>query len=129
MCCFSRHVESVSNTNIFARSSKESRQFLVYSMTMQSKEDLAMILPIPVPSGSPDDAVKFIDLKGYPDFFKDMFAGFPPPPAPKSVGRSKSVAVPERACRVKGASRIFFSWTVSRWTYAPCRSGLASFLV
>ena len=46
MCCFSRHVESVSNTNIFARSSSNGRQYLVYSMTIQSKEDLAMILPI-----------------------------------------------------------------------------------
>lgn len=90
MCCFSREVQSVSNTNIFARSSNAGRQFLAYSMTIQAKEDLAMILPIPVPSGSPDDAVKFIDLKGYPDFFKDMFTGFPPPPAPKSVGRSRA---------------------------------------
>lgn len=90
MCCFSRHVESVSNTNIFARSSKEGRQFLVYSMTIESKEDLAMILPIPVPSGSPDDAVKFIDLKGYRNFFKDMLAGFPVPPPPAPAGRSKS---------------------------------------
>jgi hypothetical protein len=89
MCCFSRHVESVSNTNIFARSSKDGRQYLVYSMALRSEEDLAMILPIPVPSGSPDDAVKFIDLKGYPDFFKDMLAGFPTP-APKSIARSRA---------------------------------------
>lgn len=45
MCCFSRHVELVSNTNIFARSSNQGRQFVVYSMSNQTKEDLAMILP------------------------------------------------------------------------------------
>jgi hypothetical protein len=79
MCCFSRHVELVSNTNIFARSSKEGRQFIVYSMSIQTKEDLAMILPIPTPSGSPDDAVRFINLKGYATFFADMPGGFPQP--------------------------------------------------
>jgi hypothetical protein len=77
MCCFSRPVELVSNTNIFARSSKEGRQFLVYSMNIQMKEDLAMILPIPVPGGSPDDAMRFINLKGYAAFFDDMRLGFP----------------------------------------------------
>lgn len=79
MCCFSRRVELVSNTNIFARSSKQGRQFVVYSMSIQTKEDLAMILPIPVPKGSPDDALRFINLKGYPTFFDDMPKGFPQP--------------------------------------------------
>lgn len=77
MCCFSQSVESVSNTRIFARGSKKGRQFLVYSMTLSSKEDLAMILPIPVPKNSKEDAVKFINLEKYPDFFKDLWAGFP----------------------------------------------------
>jgi hypothetical protein len=77
MCCFSRPVESVSATKIFARSSKDGRQFIVYSMSIQTKEDLAMILPIPVPKGSPDDAVRFINLKDYATFFDDMAGGFP----------------------------------------------------
>jgi hypothetical protein len=79
MCCFSRSVELVSNTNIFARGSKAGRQFVVYSMSIQTKEDLAMILPIPTPSNSPDDAVRFINLKGYATFFDDMPKGFPQP--------------------------------------------------
>jgi hypothetical protein len=87
MCCFSRSVESVTNTNIFARSSTDNRQFLVYSMTLSTKEDLAMILPIPVPSGSSDDAVRFISLKDYDGFFTDMLAGFP---APKALDGSRS---------------------------------------
>jgi hypothetical protein len=81
MCCFSRPVERVANTNIFARSAKEGRQFLVYSMTISAKEDLAMILPIPVPKESKDDVVRFISLEKYPDFFQDMNTGFPPPPS------------------------------------------------
>lgn len=88
MCCFSRHVDLVSNTNIFARSSKQGRQFVVYSMKIQTKEDLAMILPIPVPSGSLDDAVRFINLKGYPTFFDDMPKGFPQPRAKSADGKS-----------------------------------------
>ena len=81
MCCFSHPVESVTNTNLFARGTDKGRQSLVYSMTLSSKEDLAMILPVPVPVGSAEDAVRFIDLKGYPDFFKDLKAGFPEPKA------------------------------------------------
>src|SRR5258708_7282967 len=91
MCCFSRPVERVANTNIFARSSKEGRQFLVYSMMLSAKEDLAMILPIPVPKESKDDAVRFVNLEKYPDFFKDMLKGFPPPPPTRALG-SKSFA-------------------------------------
>jgi hypothetical protein len=98
MCCFSRPVESVTNTNLFARSAEKGRQFLVYSMTMSAKEDLAMILPIPVPRGSAEDAVRFISLKDYPDFFKDMRAGFPEP-APGGRGL-KSEAAPAKALKV-----------------------------
>ncbi|HEV3259694.1 MAG TPA: hypothetical protein VG013_22695 [Gemmataceae bacterium] len=77
MCCFSRSVSKVSDTNIFARSSKDGGQFLVYSMILSAKEDLAMILPIPVPKHSKADAVRFINLEKYADFFKDLLAGFP----------------------------------------------------
>jgi len=84
MCCFSRPVEIVSNTNIFARSSEKGRQYLVYSMTLSAKEDVAMILPLPVPANSAEDAVRFISLKEYPEFFNHLRAGFP---EPKSLGR------------------------------------------
>src|SRR5260370_22424806 len=92
MCCFSRPVERVTNTHIFARSGKEGRQFLVYSMTLSAKEELAMILPIPVPKESKDDAVRFVNLEKYPDLFADMLKGFPPPPAPGSKTRSLGLA-------------------------------------
>src|SRR5262245_21195815 len=79
MCCFSRSVDSVTNTNIFARASTSGRQFLAYEMTLAAKEDLAMILPLPVPAKVAEDAVHFVDLEGYPDFFKDLKSGCPEP--------------------------------------------------
>jgi len=84
MCCFSRPVKSVTSTNIFARSAQKERQFLAYEMKLAADEDLAMILPIPVPPKSPEDAVRFVSLEDYPDFFKDLAAGFP---APESKSR------------------------------------------
>jgi hypothetical protein len=77
MCCFSQPVISVSGTNIFARAGTGRRQFLVYSMSLKAKQDLAMILPLPVPDGTGEKAMEFIDLKGYPEFFDDLKAGFP----------------------------------------------------
>jgi hypothetical protein len=77
MCCFSRPVQSVSATHIFARSGAEGRQFLVYSMTVKAKEELAMVLPLPVKPGSGEKAVSFIDLQDYPGFFADLRKGFP----------------------------------------------------
>jgi len=79
MCCFSGHVERVADTSIFARSVENGRQLLVYSMTIATSREVAMILPLPVPAGTAEDAVRFIDLKGYPDFFRDMKLGFPEP--------------------------------------------------
>jgi hypothetical protein len=89
MCCFSRAVDKVADTTIFARASKEGRQFLVYAMSLSAKEDLAMILPIPVPKAPKEDAVRFLNLEKYEDFFKDMRAGFP---QPKSDDRGDSLS-------------------------------------
>ncbi len=77
MCCFSQKVEQVIDTKIFARDSTKSLQFLVYEMNFKASEDLAMILPIPVPRFTPETGVRFIDLEKYADFFKDMDSGFP----------------------------------------------------
>src|SRR6267154_1917450 len=56
MCCFSQPIISVSGTNIFGRPEANGRQLLVYSMTVNAKKDLAMILPLPVktPAGEKD---------------------------------------------------------------------------
>lgn len=85
MCCFSRPVVSVNATNIFARAGLGGRQFLVYSMTLNAKQDLAMILPLPVKAGAGEKDVSFIDLSGYPEFFADMRMGFIPPPPVGSI--------------------------------------------
>jgi hypothetical protein len=94
MCCFSRRIDSVNNTNIFARAGKENRQFLVYAMALSAKEDLAMILPIPTPRASKEDAVRFISLKDYPDFFKDLLKGFPFARAAAGTVKSKGAPKP-----------------------------------
>ena len=80
MCCFSRPVISVSGTNIFARPDADGRQLLVYSMTINAKDELAMILPLPVKTPAGEKDLKFIDLSEYPNFFTDMEVGFQPPP-------------------------------------------------
>jgi hypothetical protein len=86
MCCFSQPVDLIADTNIFARASKDGKQYLVYAMTMSAKEDLAMILPIPTPKDSKENAVKFINLEKYADFFMDMRGGFPVPKPPRALG-------------------------------------------
>ncbi|MEX2187509.1 MAG: hypothetical protein WD875_11970 [Pirellulales bacterium] len=80
MCCFSGQVQHVADTNIFARASAEGRQFLVYSMKFKADDAVAMILPLPVPKEPKEDAVKFINLEKYEDFFEDLKRGFPEPP-------------------------------------------------
>lgn len=87
MCCFSRTVQLVADTNIFARAARDGRQFLAYGMRFRSTEDLAMILPLPTPPRSAEDAVRFINLEKYPEFFVDLKKGFPEPPPPKSIAR------------------------------------------
>lgn len=61
-----------------------------------------MILPLPVPPGSPDSAVRFIDLSGYARLFDDLAAAFPQELlyarsrglfAPQSISRSAPLVV------------------------------------
>lgn len=93
MCCFSRTVEHVAQTKIFARASTDGRQFLSYAMTLEAPEDLAMVLPLPVPPSPPEDALRFIDLSGYPNFFADLDRAFQPPPSRGPI----SGAIPQPA--------------------------------
>jgi hypothetical protein len=76
MCCFSRPVEHVSNTSIFARPVANRRQALIYSMELNARENLAMILPIPVVQPAGEDAVHFVSLKALPELFREMASGF-----------------------------------------------------
>lgn len=89
MCCFSRPVDSVSSTNIFARPLGNARQALIYQMAYVSREALAMVLPLPVAANSGENALAFVDLSGSRDLFTQLAAGFPEPIA---AGRSRTVA-------------------------------------
>lgn len=72
MCMFSRHVRSVSSTSILVREVTRGNHALVYSMAVDAREPVAMILPVPVLKGSGDDAIIFVNLQDYPDFFRDL---------------------------------------------------------
>lgn len=80
MCIFSKSIEHVGATRIFGRGVGD-RQRLAYAMDFAAKEELAMILPIPVPPGSAEAAVRFLDLSGYETLFDDLRAAFPVPQA------------------------------------------------
>ena len=86
-------VREVASTNIFARPFPDGRQALVYSMTLTATEPVAMILPLPVPPSPGDDAVQFVDLSGYADFFRDLDRAFEALFAPRS--QAFDLSVPE----------------------------------
>jgi hypothetical protein len=70
-------VKHVSGTNILARYLDHDAQALVYSMNVELDEEAAMVLPLPVPPGSAEDAVRFVDLSRYETFFHDLRQAFP----------------------------------------------------
>jgi hypothetical protein len=100
MCCFTGKVEHVSSTNIFARAAEKGRQLLAYGMTVSVAEPVAMVLPLPVPKGSPDNALRWIDLAGYPELFRDLNQLFMPPPTKSARGLSKSAGLSKGALEV-----------------------------
>lgn len=79
MCCFSGTVTHVAKTRIFARPLEDGTQAIVYAMDVGAPSDVAMILPLPVPPNGPEDAVRFVALAGYEDFFDDLAKAFPAP--------------------------------------------------
>lgn len=104
MCCFSGPVKSVSDTNIFARlggAGETERQFLVYSMTVDMANPLAMVLPLPVKNGSTETSVHFINLEKYRDFFIHLDAGFPRP-----VSHSDGLSPPPAAAPATEILRV-----------------------
>ena len=75
MCCFTKPVERVEQTRIYARA-EGAQQLVVYELKLQASEDLAMVLPIPIAMGSGDRAVKFVDLTSSPTFFAGLAYAF-----------------------------------------------------
>ncbi len=86
---FSRPVRHVAGTRIFARPFPDGTQALIYSMNLEIDEDLAMLLPLPVPPKPPEDAIQFVDLSRYPKLFTDFDRAFP---APVTRGHSRFLA-------------------------------------
>lgn len=82
----------VSGTSIFARHCARGRQVLVYSMRVFARTPTAMILPLPVTSGSGEQALRFIDLSGYAKFFEEMDAACRPTVEALSVGAAEAVS-------------------------------------
>ena len=73
----------VSTTRIFARGLPDGSECLAYQMRYTSAVDVAMVLPLPTPPGPPEDAVEFIDLSDFGQFFACLDHGFPERPAPE----------------------------------------------
>lgn len=102
MCCFSRPVQRVARTRIFARPTFAGRQVIVYSMELTAAEPLAMILPVPVKGGAEPKEFKFINLEAYPEFFDDLNRGFPVPPPPAALALANSL--PSRSAKLEVVS-------------------------
>ncbi len=97
MCCFSRPVRSVSQTAIFARPLEDGRQVLAYAMHYRAAEPLALVLPVPVPDGTAESAVEWIDLQGCPRLFEQLGRAFGDKPSaisrsPKNTSANLKVA-------------------------------------
>ena len=76
MCIMRPRVDQVSGTRILARMVAPGRQALAYEMSVAATTEVAMILPVPVPPGSPEDAVDFISLERYATLFDDLHRPF-----------------------------------------------------
>lgn len=79
MCCFSGKVKHVSETSIFCRMGERGTQVVIYSMVLETDNDVAMVLPVPVAGARDEEGVKFIGLSASGDFFPELERAFPVP--------------------------------------------------
>lgn len=91
MCMFTQLVLDVSNTKIFARLD-EGYQYLAYQMDFSSEDDVAMILPIPTPVNSGEDAIQFINFKKHDRFFEDLHQLFVEQTRSMFLGYTKGIS-------------------------------------
>lgn len=116
MCCFSGAVKDVSSTRLFALGG--GRQLLVYELALDATNDVAMILPVPVASGTGEDGVRFVDLSSCPKFFEELDALYPKPQR-HSGGFLAPASIPQRqTLQVKQVGSFEAS-------FAPTRADLA----
>jgi hypothetical protein len=116
MCCFSGIVRHVSATRIFARAVPGgASQFLAYAARLDFDEDLAMVLPLPTPAGSREDAVRFVDLSAAPRLFEELDALFPVSAgAPEALRSAPQPAAPKAPLVVHRVGAFDASFVPSR---------------
>lgn len=98
MCCFSLPVTYVGNTSIYARREGE-RQWLAYQMELETVEEVAMVLPLPVPPDPGEEAVRFHDLSAYDDLFADLDRAWPQRYEP--LARAAGAMLPQTASTLR----------------------------
>jgi hypothetical protein len=98
VCIFSRPVRDVAATSLFACEVEAGVHGTAYSMQVQNPTPVAMILPVPVLRDTGDDALTFLDLGGYDDFFDDLAACANPPS--RAVGSGKGYQTPPARLKV-----------------------------
>jgi hypothetical protein len=92
MCMSTRSVTLVANTRILARSCGAGHQVLVYSMTIDTSAELAMILPLPTKPGIEELDANFIDMYAYENFFDDLEKAWWSLHNSRSVGSGKGLS-------------------------------------
>jgi len=112
MCCFTSEVNEVSDTSIFARVDDLGFQYLVYQMKVDTPEDVAMVLPVPVRPALGAGGLEFVDFAGYPDFFEDMNLAFPPP-ASYGLSYVSAAPVPSPTLKVHKVGNFIASFVPS----------------
>jgi hypothetical protein len=95
MCCFSSPPKAIASTSILSRVDGE-HQLIAYEMQFSASKELAMILPIPIVPGCPEDSLNFISLENYKTLFSDLHDWFNPMPK----GRARSAAPRSSAPRL-----------------------------
>jgi hypothetical protein len=105
----------VSATNIFARMLPDGVQALAYSMNLDTKQPVAMILPLPVVPGSGEDAVKFVSLEKHPRMFERLHGLFEfLQPAARKGGLSLSISLPRQKLVVHEVGSFIASYVPAR---------------
>ena len=79
MCIFSQPIDQVGSTRIFVADLGHGIHATAYQMAFRATRPVDMILPVPALKGSGDEALAFVDLGGYDDFFEDLSRCFPRP--------------------------------------------------
>jgi hypothetical protein len=79
MGIFSTPVRIAGTFNFFARAARAhtDHQFLACNFRYEAEAAFTLILPLPTPPDAAANAVRFINLSGYDDFFQDVRRGWP----------------------------------------------------